>query len=414
MIIMPFFCHVDLFSEFRRVVHSINNDIYFPQQSRLVTFYIEYAFLSVFQPFLKDSHLVFFLEDLAKSTSNLTDYFIFTNHPNVFRHLFIFKLPYLLFDILTMWVIWLFFDDKQRAKIAVMLWIFNPITLYASYFFGRYEAIPLFFIALTALLLKKEKFLTAAICLSLAINSREIYVVIAPVFIISLYNENLTWRKNLKTILTAGFILLVSVVIPPLLEHYLHLTPAFAQGSVYNDSRANGLYSMAYHWFYPLIFAYFLTLFVIAAQPFSRHDYKFLAGSGIVIASYFMITHHSAHYVAWLPLFPILLINYPKKARNISLAIVFLCLSWFVYRIFKGDINLFTLFLAAPFNFELTLFPSLPRTYSRLVSELGPLFSTDNVLNSLHTIYAGALVFLIYQMHKARPQKQLLQTKERE
>ena len=48
LLIMPFFAHIDLFSEFRRVVYSISNDIYFPQQNRLVTFYIEYFFLTIF------------------------------------------------------------------------------------------------------------------------------------------------------------------------------------------------------------------------------------------------------------------------------------------------------------------------------------------------------------------------------
>ncbi len=47
ILIMPFFSHVDLFSEFRRVVYSLNNDIFFPHQNRLVTFYIEYAFMEL-------------------------------------------------------------------------------------------------------------------------------------------------------------------------------------------------------------------------------------------------------------------------------------------------------------------------------------------------------------------------------
>ncbi len=398
ILIMPFFSHVDLFSEFRRVVYSLNNDIFFPHQNRLVTFYIEYAFMAVLSPFLKDPNIVFFLEDVSKSTATMTDYFLFINQPSVFRHLFIFKLSYLIFDVLTMWVIWLFFDDKKRACLAVLFWVVNPITLYASYFFGRYETIPLLFMALTALLLKKKQPLAAAFCLSLAINGREIYVVTAPIFLLALYNENEKWRQNVKTILLTGSLLFASVVLPILLEKYFHLSPAFAQGSVYQDSKANVLYGMSFKWLYPLVFAYFFTLLALQTQAFISYEYKFIVGSGVVLACYFLIAHHSAHYVAWLPLFPVLLLNYVKDPRKLGFAIFVFFMTWFAYRIFKADINLFTLFLAAPFNFELTFFQSLSKAYTQLVGETGSIFDPVKILNVLHSMYAAALVFLVYRM----------------
>lgn len=403
IIIMPFFSHVDLFSEFRRVMYSLNNDIYFPHQHRLVTFYIEYAFLAVLSPLLKDPDIVFFLEDVSKSTSNLSDYFVFINHPNVFRHLFIFKLSYLIFDVLTMWVIWLFFDDKKRACIALLFWVFNPITLYASYFFGRYETIPLLFMALTALFLKKKQPLAAAFCLSLAINGREIYVVTAPIFLLALYNENEKWHQNVKTILLTGSVLFASFVLPIFLEKYFHLSPAFAQGSVYQDSKANVLYGMSFKWLYPLVFAYFFALLALQNQAFISYEYKFIVGSGVVLACYFLIAAHSAHYVAWLPLFPVLLLNYVKDPRKLGFAIFAFFMTWFAYRIFKADINLFTLFLAAPFNFELTFFPSVSKVFTEFVGETSSIFDPIKILNVLHSMYAAALVFLVYRMvHSGR------------
>ena len=400
LLIMPFFAHVDLFSEFRRVVYSISNDIYFPQQNRLVTFYIEYIFLTVFFPFLENAQNIFFLEDLGRSTSNMPDFYIFVNDPSVFRHLFIFKLPYLICDVITMWLIWQFIDDKKRATIAVAIWVFNPITLYATYFFGRYEAIPIMFIAATAVLLKKDKPIWAAICLGLAINSREIYIVTAPIFIIALYDERIRLMQNIQRVIPALIILMFAIIMPYVLSSILNLEAVFTNNTVYEDSRANALYAMSYRWFYPLVFAYFLMLFTLMTQTYRRAEVNYLFGSGVVIAVYFMVTGHSAHYVAWLPLFPILLMNHIDRVRNMVIAILMLFVLWFAYRLFKTDVNLFTFFLAAPFNMEFVLAKTFQQIYMGWVGDTKAIFEYAKVLNALKTAFTAALVFLCLQMYR--------------
>ena len=369
-------------------------------KNRLVTFYIEYFFLTIFFPLLENPEKIFYLENLSLSTSNMPDFYIFVSDTSVFRHLFLFKLPYLIADVVTMWLIWQFIDDKKRAMIAVAIWVFNPITLYATYFFGRYEAIPIMFVAATAVLLKKEKPVWAAVCLALAINSREIYIVTAPIFIIALYDDRIHLWENLKRIISAGLILFLAFVIPLLLPKILNIDPAFAGNTVYEDSRANALYAMGYRWFYPLVFAYFLTLFWLMTQTRRKAELNYLFGSGLVIAVYFMLTGHSAHYVSWLPLFPVLLINYTDKLRNLVVAIGLLFLCWFVYRLFKTDVNLFTLFLAAPFNMEFVLFKNFQQIYMGLVGDTKAIFEYTKVLNALKTVFTAALVFLALQMYR--------------
>ncbi len=400
LLIMPFFAHVDLFSEFRRVVYSISNDIYFPQQNRLVTFYIEYLFVWLFFPFLENVDKIFYLEDISLSTSNMSDFYIFVNDTSIFRHLFIFKLPYLICDVVTMWLIWQFIDDKKRATIAVAIWVFNPITLFAVYFFGRYEAIPIMFIAATAVLLKKDKPVWAAICLALAINSREIYVVTAPIFIIALYDDEMRFWTNIKRIVPALIILAVAVIVPLALTKILGGQAAFSSKNVYQDSRANALYAMSYHWFYPLVFGYFLLLSSLLTQTHRRSELTYLFGSGLVIAVYFMVTGHSAHYVAWLLLFPVLLINYVARLRDMVIAILLLFLFWFVYRLFKTDVNLFTLFLAVPFNMEFALYKTFQQLYMGWVGDTRAIFEYTKVLNALKTAFTAVLVFLSIQMYR--------------
>jgi len=147
LLLMPFFAHVDVYSEYRRVFYVLENGLYFDNAHRPVVFYIELFFAWISQLFIPVTNGLFDLPDPTKSVSNLVDYGFFLNDPNVFRHLFFFKLPYLLFDIATAVVIWKFIDKPQHKKLALLIWLFNPVTLFAAYIFGRFEVISLFFLA---------------------------------------------------------------------------------------------------------------------------------------------------------------------------------------------------------------------------------------------------------------------------
>ncbi len=78
----------------------------------------------------------------------------------VFLHLLLLKLPYLVFDLLTAYLLTKLFSSQRDKLLAMTFWIFNPVNIYATYLMGQFDVIPNFFVMLSLVLLTKQKELT--------------------------------------------------------------------------------------------------------------------------------------------------------------------------------------------------------------------------------------------------------------
>ena len=218
LVLMPYFTHVDLFSEYRRVYKTIELGNYFPGLKRLVVYYVELFFLKLSLPFISDPAITFHFTDLARSTADLESFFLFVNHDNIYRILFFFKFPYLLFDVGTFLLLYKMIKEHPKRIWALGIWWFNPITIFAFYLFGRYESIPLFFIMLTIFFLQRNKILFSAFALGLAVNSREINIIYLPIFLLSILRSpenDIPWgRHAMKTLIPSIFILIILYMFP--------------------------------------------------------------------------------------------------------------------------------------------------------------------------------------------------------
>lgn len=66
---------------------------------------------------------------------------------NLNRSIFLFKIPLLIFDLLTGYVL-IQMVDKQYRKLILILWLLCPVTIFVSYMFGQFDIIPTFFVVL--------------------------------------------------------------------------------------------------------------------------------------------------------------------------------------------------------------------------------------------------------------------------
>jgi hypothetical protein len=120
-------------------------------------------------------------------------WFNFISHPQIFRTLFLFKLPYLLFDLGCAFLLFRIGSDSANSRWMFKFWWFNPILIFAVYIFGRHEVIALIFIILSLYLIKREKHGWGMLALGLAIAIRFYAVLILPFFVFSLQPE---WKKR--------------------------------------------------------------------------------------------------------------------------------------------------------------------------------------------------------------------------
>ena len=151
--LMPISVHSDLFSINNYpplLVHQNVWDVYsyIDRTKPSLFFYppLSYYLIGTFQyfdQFISDS---FFNWMDAQRTlyeqgfkGQAAQYIIATPNPHIFRDLFLAKIPYLVFDIFSLIILWQFVKKKIITKWVLALWLFNPALLYNSYIFGHLD-----------------------------------------------------------------------------------------------------------------------------------------------------------------------------------------------------------------------------------------------------------------------------------
>ncbi len=393
--LMPFFGHVDLYSEARRVFYALENGYYFDHSYRFVVFYIEMFFAAISTLFIDVTPGLFHIADPTQSTSNLVDYGFFLNDPNIYRHLFFFKLPYLLFDLATAAVIWNFIDKPEHKKIALLIWLFNPVTLFATYVFGRFEVISLFFLALTALQLKYDRVFLASLFFAMALQCREINLMFAPFFLIALIDFKDHYLRNLVLVSASALLIALLYYLPDWLiglsggELGLFVDPNATHGS----DAFNKLLSLGYYWFYPIVIGLSaLAIYQWEIGQRSRAE-RFVVCASVALFIYFGFNVHSVHYAAWIVLFPIMTIQFGKKV-----VLPFIAFSgiWIILWLLKTDSGVFTLFLAAPLSTDFIGMGHFPSYFQQnFASDKLSLYQTIQIVRSLFLVVMGFFAYRI-------------------
>ncbi|MEO0368000.1 MAG: hypothetical protein AAF197_04350 [Pseudomonadota bacterium] len=399
LVLMPFFAHVDLYSEMRRVFYVIENGYYLENAHRFLVFYIEIIGAAVSMFFIDVTQGLFHLDDPKNSAASLVDYGFFLNDPNLYRHLFFFKLPYLVFDLATAAIIWKFIDDPYYKRLGVLLWLFNPLTIFSTYIFGRFEVISLFFLALTALKLKQHQIILAAMSFGAALLCREINLLFAPFFLLAVLDYKDAYLKQVLSVAACAFIVVFMYMLPePLLSalggdtsHFVPLTGAHEVDAL------NKLLSMGYYWFYPIIIC-LAVLGVYAWEVRSAdHAQRYVICCAVALFIYFGFNVHSVHYAAWLVIMPILSLQY---GREVLLPMFALVMVWLILWLLKTDAGVFTLFLAAPLNPDLAQMGHFPSYYQRHFASSG--LSLYQAIQIVRSLFLVVMLFFAYRLLRSR------------
>lgn len=132
-------------------------------------------------------------EGIASSTAATTTWFEIISLPGIYRALFVFKAPYLLFDLACALLVYQLGEDKSQSAWMLTFWWLNPILLFAVYVFGRHETIALFFVLLSLYLIRRKKAAYGIVALGMAIAMRYYAIFLLPVYVISLYPD---WKRR--------------------------------------------------------------------------------------------------------------------------------------------------------------------------------------------------------------------------
>jgi hypothetical protein len=306
LLIMPFACHGDLLSTYHRsflLVYEHNLQYLNPQEIVQAVNLIIFSPIDQFRDFLVWTGM----------TSVPVDYWLDAMKNNTaFRTLFIFKIPYLVFDFASGFLLLFYFRDQiSKGVSALAFWLLNPVTIFAFYIFARHDAIAIFFIILCILLLKENKLFWASLALGIAIWSRNYGLLFVPVLLI-LVKEDV--KKIIMVLIGSLGPLVMFNVFTQLF--FNHLPTADFADSVF----INYLLEMKFDLtnmnqvVYIFIFSYFLMLFFMYSLNLKNTGFIFSKYCLIILLLYYATSTFHPQYFSWfIPFLTIIYATYQDE-----------------------------------------------------------------------------------------------------
>jgi hypothetical protein len=302
LLVMPFTTHSDLLSVYYRAHLFLEGR---PLQAFGPSLFnsVHGGYLWLIKPLIPYSTM--WGSPGQNSYSMVFDWLTFVNSPVVFRQLFLFKLPYLGFEILAVWVLLKLIKPEQKASVLAF-WMLNPVVIFSTYIFGRFDIIIVFLILSALYLAKEERPNLALIVLGLAVLLRVYPVILILPFALILKREAAA-RVRLALL---GF-----------LPFALSVAAGAAQGEAQSKA-LTGMQHMAYPLamkfslgtqdnLYVFVFLYSLIVMYLYVNP--REGVSSLKRFGFyIVILFFATSFFHPHYFLWLVPFSAFYFNEPQ------------------------------------------------------------------------------------------------------
>lgn len=380
---MPFTIYFpDLLGIYFRSSWPIYNGIYWVGESQIPIHYFHTFFLWIFKPLMPYwKSILYYADPLKQVAVDNKTFEVFATNPYVFRTLFLFKVPYLIFDLGCVFLLLRIFKDPKKGLRAYKFWIVNPIVIFATYVAARYESIAIFFILLSLYYAKKNRSIRSLLIFGVSIILRVYPLILLPFFVI--VRGKKVWGR---------FKLAFWGILP--LAVLIILTRVFHQRSV--EGALVGLGQVQYFlgMKFPLfdsdvvfVFVVGYTLVLFFSSSYAEYSFERLwKPMLVVLLLYFATSHFHVHYFMWL--IPFLTLQIVEDRRFIPLFAIqvlsFIVYTWQWDRHFLG-------YLFTPLHF-----PYFAVEVVNLKVFIGQYFPFGDFLGIFRSIFSAVSFYMIY------------------
>ncbi len=384
-IFLPFFFQRDLLSTYQRAAETIYTRNLGLDNLQLLTNMIHSAYLFIIKSIFPAINQLFSIL-LEKDT--WISWIQFNSSYNVFTTLTLFKILYLLFDIVCMFLILRFsFDGEPKNKLRVFkFWIFNPILLFVVYIFARHDIIAVFATLIALLLAKKDRKYWAIIVLAFGIALRFFPIMILPLLVIYLART----KKDYILLTLAGFSGMAAV---ELLCHFIFgksvIIPLLkTQHFEYLLSTRLDLVSGSHSSIFIFVAAY--TFIIVSFLHIKKKSFDLLLNYGAIIyLTYVGICYFHPQYMLWVV--PFLVIAFVRRKSLLYYHwIQFVLL--LVILIYWGD--LVTKFVLAPIDHRYFIY------LTGIIPIIERFYDSAKFVNIFRSVFAGVSLWMIYLVYK--------------
>jgi len=356
--------------------------------AQIVVHYFHALFLLIFKPLMPYFDSI--LNDPKMGYLCTWDmFYTFIHHPNVFRTLFLFKVPYFLFDMGCAFLFLNIFQDCKKGLYAFIFWIINPIVIFATYLAPRYESVATFFILLSLYYAKKNLSVKSLFFLGISIIIRLYPLILLPFFVIIL-GKNLSQR--LKLAFWGGFPLGIITVLNHLFHH---IGPIEGLAKLQHTSYLLMMQFPLMHYRYDRIFVFILayTFLFLYALFKTNHSFKDLWKVNLIALLLFFATcFFHTHYLMWL--IPFLTLEVVEDRRFCGLFVIqVLC---FIVYTFRWRDH-FAGFLFTP------IAPSYFLNLKDPMEVIDQYYPASYLISIFRSIFSGVCLWMMYLIFKEFP-----------
>lgn len=385
LLVMPFFFHPDIktysfqVSFLQQGVFNIysylpDHQNQLPLKENFVYFPLTYFTLGIYQilalPFLgPDFHS--WLYNASASAVNMI---------GVFRYLFILKLPYLVLDCLTAFLLTKFVSQETEKRKIFLLWLFNPFSIIILYVFSNVDIFPVFLSVLSLYLAKRNKFILAGLMLGLGAGFKAYPLLFVP-FLFLMANK---WKD--KILLVVAALLPFLLIIAPFIRS-TGFEDATLDSSLTTRIISNGISIGFGEMIYPGILILGIIYFLAWQKKVNNFSLPIFSFASIL--AIFMTIHFHIQWLLWPIPFVVLIISRQAKWAWGFVILMLLGLSIpFLYD--DSSMTVSTLSVINP------LFESLPTPFKIIQHFYNPL-----VLQSIiHSLFFGVALVTIYKLFR--------------
>lgn len=235
--------------------------------------------------------------------------------PQVWRYLFLMKIPYLFFDILLLFTLTHFFAKKGDQVRILKYWWLNPIVIFLPYVWGQFDIIPAAFMLIGVLQGIRNKPYKSVLLFGLAAAFKNYPLILLP-FLAVIYGKNL-WQ--MIKLMIAGMLPFILTTMPFWSHEFFRKSVLFSWQSqkMMDFSWIMGVGEVVY----PFFVGYFLILAWTAYSLRGRSD-QIMAPITMVLTWYYATTNFHQQWFMWVLPYLVIMAVRDQKLRLIGSMVI--------------------------------------------------------------------------------------------
>jgi hypothetical protein len=215
-----------------------NNQLIFSNDPPAIFFFLSF-FYKLMLPFFPSEFFNFITSRTSFTPSTFQLHALL--QPGINSVLFLSKIPFLLFDVFSAFLILHLFSDEAKALTAFKIWILNPVVIVVSYVYGQFDIFSVFFMILALYFLKRKRSAWAMLAIGIGGVFKIVTLALLPLAAISFWKT--MDRETLKiklfkisrvTVLGLLPLLSIPIILLKVPQYYESVNFAQPVGSSFN------------------------------------------------------------------------------------------------------------------------------------------------------------------------------------